>query len=477
MQGQHHYQPELFSQIDYQSLIPQGHLLRRIDKVLDLSFLRNLTAPLYDGEKGRPSIDPEIFVRMILLEYLYNINSDRQLCEEIGYNLAYRWFCKLSLTDRVPDHSSITRIRDRLGEKTYKIIFDQVVEQCRAKGLIKLGQVMMDGSTMKANASIYAMKEREEKSKDDNDDPPSGSGEIFSKDGFSNNDFRQKNILGKKISNKTHVSASDPDASLSGKKGEAKSLSYKTHHAIDASSRVIVDCHVTTGGTSEVTVALDRVDFIEQSLGLKINELIADRGYGSAENLEKLEEKNIKTNIPLWSSSSGKTFFEEIEFGFKYDPINKTAQCPEGHQMHTATRDPAGHRTIFTLSRQNCLKCPRAMNCLSEYEFKNRAKRFGVPDHYEIFATTAKKQEEPEFKKKLWQRMWKMEGIFAEAKSFHGLRRARYRGRAKVQIQVYMISTVQNLKRLAGTASDLIQWFFLKLDFYSFEVRNLSAKS
>ncbi|MGZ3775700.1 MAG: transposase [Pseudobdellovibrionaceae bacterium] len=100
---------------------PKSHFLRRIDNVLDLSFLRELTAPLYANGKGRPSIDPEIFVRMILLEYLCNINSDRQLCEEIGYNLTYRWFCKLSLTDKVPDHSSTTRIRDRLGKKTTKL--------------------------------------------------------------------------------------------------------------------------------------------------------------------------------------------------------------------------------------------------------------------------------------------------------------------------------------------------------------------
>lgn len=233
MQGQHYYQPELFSQIDYETLISNGHhLLRRIDKVLDLSFLRDLTALLYANEKGRPSIDPEIFVRMILLEYLYNINSDRQLCEEIGFNLAYRWFCKLALADKVPDHSSITRIRDRLGEKTYQSIFDKVVQQCMDKGLINAEQVMMDGSVVRANASIYAMKEREkEKSEDDRDDPPaSGESPIFSKDGLSNNDIRQKSIEGKKISNKTHVSKSDPDSTLAGKAAEAKSLAYKTHH-------------------------------------------------------------------------------------------------------------------------------------------------------------------------------------------------------------------------------------------------------
>lgn len=481
MQGQHHYQPELFSQIDYEALIPKGHLLRRIDKVLDLSFLRELTAPLYANEKGRPSIDPEIFVRMILLEYLYNINSDRQLCEEIGFNLAYRWFCKLSLTDKVPDHSSITRIRDRLGEKTYQSIFDKVVQQCMDKGLINAEQVMMDGSVVRANASIYAMKEREkEKSENDKDDPPpsAGSGQIHSKDGLSSNDFRKKSIEGKKISNKTHISKSDPEATLSGKAFEAKSLAYKTHHTIDASSRVIIDCHVTTGTVSEVKTALGRVEAIEKTLGLKIKELVADRGYGSAENLINLEARNIETNIPLWSSRSGGTFSQELENGFTINKESGEIRCPEGHLMRkNISRDSQTKRDIYTLSRATCFSCPRAKACMTESEYQTRAKRFAVPDHYEIYLATAKKQERDGFKRKLKERMWKMEGIFAEAKSFHGLRRARYRGRAKVQIQVYMISTVQNLKRLAGKVLEQIRRFLFDLDFYSLEVVLLRPKS
>lgn len=184
MQGRHEYQPELFSTIDVENLIPKGHLLRRIDKVLDLTFLPELTAPLYSQSQGRPSIDPVIFIRMVLLSYLYNIDSDRQLCEEIGYNLAYRWFCKLSLKDTVPDHSSITRIRDRLGEKVYEQIFNEIVEQCRKAGLVKLEQVMVDGSVIKANASIYKMKEREEQKDDDPNDPPP-SAHAHSKDGLA----------------------------------------------------------------------------------------------------------------------------------------------------------------------------------------------------------------------------------------------------------------------------------------------------
>jgi transposase len=460
MQGRHEFQPELFSTIDFENLIPKGHLLRKIDKVLDLSFLPELTAPLYSQSQGRPSIDPVIFIRMVLLSYLYNIDSDRQLCEEIGYNLAYRWFCKLSLKDCVPDHSSITRIRDRLGEKVYAKIFEQVVEQCRKAGLVKLEQVMVDGSVIKANASIYRMQEREEK-KDDDDDPQPPH--AHSKDGLSVNDFRKRGIGGKKISNKTHFSPADPDATLSGKAGEQKALAFKTHHAIDADSRVIVDCHVTTGAVSDVTMFIGRVNHVQGKLGLKIGEIIADRGYGSAENLEELKKQDIKSNIPLWSSKVGETFFKEVGDGFKVDMKSKSVVCPEGHQMKPSSHDEAGHRDLYVLHRKTCIACPRAKSCLTEHEFKSRGKRFAVPLHHQIFSEVMDQQKDPDFKTKLWQRMWKMEGIFAEAKSHHGMRRARYRGRSKMQIQVYMTSTVQNLKRLAASVFERLIAIWLDL--------------
>ena len=473
MQGSHQYQPELFSQIDYQQLIPPNHLLRRIDRVLDLGFLPEITKPFYAEEKGRPSIAPDIFVRMVLLQALYGIDSDRQLCEEVGYNLAYRWFCKLSLTDRVPDHSSITRIRDRFGEETFKTIFNKVVEQCQRAGLVKAEQIMVDGSTMRANASIYNMVEREEENKNDDDvDPPhpGGGAPIYSKDGLSNNDFRQRKIEGKKISNKTHVSKSDPESGLSGKAFEAKSLSYKTHSAIDADSRVIIDCHVTAGSVSEVKVFQSRVEAIEKNLSVKIGEVIADRGYGSGENLEYLEKREIKSNIPLWSSRSGIRFFKDLENGFVVNEDASRVQCPAGRNMHRAFRDKTANRIMFTLPKSWCHACPKAKTCLTEHEYKTRGKKFVLIDHFQAITKTREKSQQPEFKEKLWSRMWKMEGIFAEAKNNHGLKRARCRGRWKVQAQVYVISTVQNLKRLAGSVFDgliAIWWKFMKIEISS----------
>jgi transposase len=453
MQGKHEYQPELFSTVEIEKLIPKNHLLRRIDRVLDLRFIHELTAPLYCHDHGRKSIDPEVFFRMVLLQALYNINSDRQLCEEVGFNLAYRWFCRLSLQDEVPEHSSMTRVRDRLGEKVYEQVFQQVLGQCRKAGLVKAEQIMIDGSHIKANASIYGMVERNPKKDDDDQDnePPSPTQnreQIHSKDGLSNSDLRKRTIKGEKISNKTHVSPVDPDATLSGKAGETKSLQYKTHHAIDADSRVILDCPVTTGSVSDVTMMQTQIERLETKLDLKIGEIIADRGYGSEENLTYLEQKGIASNIPLWSSNSGKTIFKELEAGFQIE--NWQVTCPEGHVMKRTTREHG--RELHVLPRSICIACPRWESCVTESDRKVRGKRFSLVLGHRIFMKILEQSKTREFKQKLWQRMWKMEGIFAEAKSHHGLRRARYRGLWKMQSQVYVIATVQNLKRLAAVA-------------------------
>lgn len=460
MQGRHEYQPELFSTIDVEALIPTNHLLRRIDKVLDLSFLPELTAPLYSQNQGRPSIDPEVFIRMVLLTYLYNIDSDRRLCEEVGYNLSYRWFCRLSFKDPVPEHSSFTRVRDRFGEATYKVIFQKVVEQCIKAGLVKGDRVMADGSMISANASIYAMVEREDKIDDPSDTRVAPVKP--SKDGLSNKDLRHHSISGRKIANSTHFSATDPDATLAGKAGEYKGLRHKTHDIIDSQSRVILDCHVTTGAVSEHTVFPERLSTMQKELGVKVEEVIADRGYGAVEILEFLESQNIKSNIPLWSTQVGKSF--EKEQGFEYNQELNTMTCPQGHKMKQLKNDQDSY--MFTMSKSVCDLCPFNASCISAAQRRNgRGKRVRIHRRQDLYQMVLAAEKDPQFKINLRERMWRMEGIFAEGKSHHGLRRARYRRRAKVQIQVFMISTVQNLKRLAASVFDLFNSFLCNFIF------------
>ena len=158
MQGIHLFDRHAKTVIDLESFVEQDHLLRKIDRVLDTGFVRELTAACYADGLGRTSIDPEVYFRMELVAYLYGISSERQLCKDVYYNLAYRWFCRLSLDDDVPDHSSLTKIRDRLGEDIFATVFRQIVALCRKKGLVHDEcRVMTDATLIAADASLNSL--------------------------------------------------------------------------------------------------------------------------------------------------------------------------------------------------------------------------------------------------------------------------------------------------------------------------------
>ncbi|WP_052046373.1 transposase [Candidatus Paracaedibacter symbiosus] len=200
MQGIHYYQPQLFSYVSTESLIPKSHLLKRIDRLIDCSFIRELTSFTYCPNNGRPSIDPQVYFRMILVGYLYGISSDRRLCEEIHFNLAYRWFCCLTLNDRVPHHSSLTRIRDRYGENIFQKFFNHIVKVCQKMGLVKGECLMTDSTLIKAKASLDSLAnitphpEKINSLKGNGINPPTP----------------------RKLSNSTHQSVTDSHASLAG---------------------------------------------------------------------------------------------------------------------------------------------------------------------------------------------------------------------------------------------------------------------
>src|SRR6476659_1167208 len=236
MQGVQAFDPKAKTSIDLESFVDEDHFLRQIDRVLDLSFLRELTAACYADGKGRPSIDPEVFFRMQLVAYFNGITKDRPLCEEVRYNLAYRWFCRLSLEDEVPDHSSLTRIRDRYGEIIFEAVFREIVTQCKHKGLVKDPcRVMTDATLIAADASLNSLV---------HNDPQQAQKEAEAQR------QRRGTIDGqaqRMLSNQTHRSCTDPDATLGQKQGTPRQLKYKVHQTIDADSRVILGTEVTTG--------------------------------------------------------------------------------------------------------------------------------------------------------------------------------------------------------------------------------------
>jgi len=429
MQGQQTLQPQLFHYFDIESLLPENHLLRKIEKVIDLSFVRKLTEEFYCPNNGRPSVDPELFFRIVLIGYFYNIQSDRRLCEEIQYNLAYRWFCKLNLEDKVPDHSSLTRIRDRFGLGVFQEFFNKIVEQCKQNGLVASGTVITDGTLLNANASIDSLKPRTPEIEKNNQDEPN-----------------KRTYAKCKISNKTHISTTDPEATLAFKRGKSQSLKYKAHIAIDAESRVILDTKITTGACHDSQPYLEQLQTIKKNHDISIQKTIADRAYGSGDILQSLIDANIEPIIPLFNSRSGSIVKEED--GFTYDEEHDRYRCPAGNYLTPFPSKLSDGRITYHSSGKICKNCPIQQKCAANIFNKYHMRVIRRNPHQSLFVQIMAKMKTHYFYTKMCERFWKVEGIIGEAKNRHCLSRAKYRGLTKTQIQAYMSASAQNIKRL-----------------------------
>ena len=435
MQGMHVFQPQVRTAIDLESFVEASHFLRKVHRVLQLSFVRELTAACYAPGRGRPSIDPEVYFRMLLVAYFYDITSDRRLCEEVRYNLAYRWFCRLSLEDEVPDHSSLSRIRDRYGEKIFETVFRRIVTLCQEKGLVAQEcHVMTDATLIAANAALNSLI---------HNDPEEARKEAATQ----RQDRGMKDFSSaRRVSNQTHTSRTDPDATLAQKEGTPRQLKYKVHQSIDADSRVILDTEVTTGARHDNQPYLGQLQRIRDRYQITIGEATADRGYGSAAIIRTLQEQGMTTYIPLWSGRVGNSKYLKGEL--VYEREHDRFRCPQGKHL---TPNPAiyeNHKR-YVSSSVDCQHCPRRSTCPTEARKKLPNKRYVRRSlDQDLFEEVQARMEEQVFREKLSERMWKVEGLFAEAKQNHGLARARYRGRSKVQIQAYLSAMAQNLKRL-----------------------------
>jgi transposase len=433
MQGVHAFDPKAKASIDLESFVAEDHFLRRIDRVLDLSFIRELTAACYADGQGRPSIDPEVFFRMQLVAYLNGITKDRPLCEEVRYNLAYRWFCRLSLSDDVPEHSSLTRIRDRLGEEIFEQVFRKIVRQCQEKGLVKQDcRVMTDATLIAADASLDSLVHV---------DPEQAKHETEAQQRCGTFDGRAP----RKLSNQTHRSCTDPDATLAQKKGTPRQLKYKVHQTIDADSRVILDTEVTTGARHDNQPYLKQLERVREHYQITIREAIADRGYGSADIIRTLQGQQASTFIPLWSGRVGNSKYLKGEL--VYEKEHDRFRCPEGKYLIPNPTVTENHKR-YVISSKICRACPQASTCPARRRGRSH-QRFVMRNlDQDLFEQVQTQMEQPTFLQRASERMWKCEGLFAESKQNHCLARAKYRGRPKVQIQAYLCAIVQNLKRL-----------------------------
>ena len=443
---QKRWQEDLFVAGPLSSLIPDDHILKQVDKVLDLSWLRKKVSGLYCQTNGRPGIDPEAAVRLMLAGFFQGIVHDRKLMREAQVNIAIRWFAGYRLDEKLPDHSSLTKIRQRWGADRFKQIFLKTVQLCIDANLVNGETVHVDATLIRADVSWESLTTEH--------------AETVVKENDLEADKGQKRRGPRKSAPKPRKrSTTDPDATMTTSSHTHRMEPfYKQHGAVDDAYGVIVDVDVTTGQASEGSQLPEQIERIEANTGRKIQTLSADAGYAHGKNYEHLEEKGIDAIIPPQKEHSKPRRIPTKRF--KYDAKNKIVKCPAGKILTRRTENKQGW--IYRATAHDCRNCRLRKRCMGE---TSASRTIMISNGYEAMLRARRRHRKPDkkFRKTYSRHYWKIEGMHGEAKTQHGLRRAVRRGLVNVAIQAYLTAAVINLKRLAAYAGgfgDFIRSFF-----------------
>lgn len=427
-------QLEFFLCGSLRDLVPDDHVLARVDRVLDLSWLHDEVAEVYAPREGRPAIDPEAALRLMLAGFLLGIVHDRRLMREAQVNLAIRWFAGFGLRDRLPDHSSLTRIRQRWGADRFRRIFERTVRACIEAGIAKGEVVHVDASLIRADVSWDSLVVRHV------DAVATVNGDA----GPNEEELRQTRNS-KKTGKFKKVCPTDPDASMA-TNGRNRRLepSYKQHGAIDDQVGVVLDVEVTTGEVNEGEPFLARVDAVAELTGTAIKTITADAGYAYAKLYAGLEERQIAAVIP----AKAEPIRSPVPMRrFRYDALNDVLKCPRGKKLKAGRA--IKHGRFFTSRARDCRGCDLAHLCLSRGRV-NKAVVLGH-DYPALLRARRRRERWSEEERYLYQRhRWRSEGYHGEAKAWHGLARAVRRGLQNMRIQAFLTAAAINLKRLAA---------------------------
>ena len=494
MMGQKVFQEKFFYDFSLSRRIPGDHILRRLSEVVDLSFVRRLTAQFY-SHTGQPSVDPVVLFKMMLLGYLYGITSERKLAEECSLNLAFMWYLGYDLDEATPDHSVISKARARYGQETFEKFFEKVLTLCVEAGLVKGEQLFADSTLIQANASLKSVvlradafqpprspkahveqvfaenpviaEEQEELSNhsgtqetvaplDQKDTPGSALSVGEEKDAdhqiLESPVARRRGRPNKPGSgfNRECVSITDPDASIVSRPNLPLAPRYKQHFTVDGGSRVITAVKVTPAAVEDyipVSELLDRQPVIPR-------QFCADSHYGIPEVYRDLKDRGIIPVVPRRSAHVRKPRLGHVPMdAFKYDAQNDVYVCPQGKQLHRVAFEGRHRRYHYRPRQRDCRDCPLRNDCATTKSVRTITRS---PDQEALEWGIAHWQR-PEAKKVMRRRSVVAEGTVAEAKGLHGLRRAVCRGLTKVSIQALLTASVQNLKRLVKNRMSTIR--------------------
>jgi transposase len=432
-------QSQLFYLFNLEGRIPARHLLRRINPTVTgvLADLRGKLEPFY-SELGRPSIDPELMIRMLIVSYCYGIRSERKLCEEVELHLAYRWFCRLGLEDKVPNHSTFSvnrhgRFRD---SDLLRQLFEAVVRACMDAGLVKGEGFAIDASVMEANASRYHGKAPGEIDWSAPERQTRAVAEFLS--GLDNEDT-EANRKPPKV-----ISLSDPCAAWTAKANKRVQFGYGLNYMVDVEHAVIVDVEATPARTyEEVASTKTMIDRTEMVFSLKPKRLTADTAYGTGKLLAWLLDKEITPHIPVWERyerSDG--MFSRRDF--TYDAVRDCYICPNGRPLRTSGTVHDGRVRNYLSQPADCRVCKLKQRC-TRAPFRKIARDINeeARDHARALKAT------PEFEQSCDARK-KVEMRFAHLKVHHRFERMRLRGLTGARDEFHLAAIAQNLKTLAN---------------------------
>jgi transposase len=441
-------QGQLFYLFNLEDRIPRRHLLRRINPVVSgvLSELRETLKAFY-SEIGRPSIDPELMLRMLIVSYCYGIRSERKLCEEVELHLAYRWFCRLDLEDKVPDHSTFSvnrqgRFRD--GD-IFRQLFEAVVRACMDVGLVKGEGFAVDASVIEADASRYHGKAPDEI---DWTDPKrqTRAVEEFLSD-LGDEDPNAVRTIPKVIS------PTDPCSAWTAKANKRVQFGYGLNYLIDIENAVIVDVEATPARTyDEVAATKTMIERTEECFNLKPQRLAADTAYGTGNFLGWLVGTGITPHIPVWEGPRPEDgTFSRSDFIF--DAASNTFTCPSGKRLQQYRRNfkqqrsgvTKAHIRIYRASTIDCRSCPLKPKCCPNVSVRKVTR--DVNEAARDYARSLKGT--PEFDKSRDERK-RVEMRFAHLKTHHRFERMRLRGLTGARDEFHLAAIVQNLKTLAN---------------------------
>jgi len=435
-----HDQGEFFYSFRLAEAVPDDHPVRAIAAVLDLSWVHSELSPFYP-KIGRPSIDPVLMIRMLIVGYVFAIRSERALCREVQVNLAYRWFCGLSIEHKVPDHSAFSRARhERFRESDMlRRVFERVVEACIGAGLV-------GGEGFAVDASLIVADANKQRSIPGTEWKKAGTGEAASRamreylTTLDDAAFGEASEVTPKF-----VSPSDPAAQWTGAMRGPAFFAYADNYLIDVKFGIIVDVEACRAiRQAEVGTAKMMLERTEQRFDLKPAYLGADTAYGSAETLNWIvNDKKIAPHIPVIDKSNREDgTFSRADFIFDKD--RNAYVCPNGKLLHTTGTVHDGYALRYRASKSDCDACALKTRCCP-----NTPMRYVPRDLHEDARDVARALAKTEAFEQSRRYRKRVEMLFAHLKRILRLGRLRLRGPRGAQDEFTLAAIAQNLRRLA----------------------------